>query len=204
VHAEDESVAPAVRSLVVTTDQPHEPVARMRYDILGSSPYAVLEEGDRLAAGLARPEAVATIADRCRSRLHDHLSLGGWMAARAAIMRTGGRRLLVLGDEPGALAARLHADGHEVEGDELVFFRAGQAVCLPGPRSRRVELGPIDGVALGGYPRPGPSGRVTTGEVMQALLAAIVSTASPPRDLVAECVALVGQADGLLLPHLLT
>ena len=186
-----------MQSLVVTYRQPRAPVAAMHYEVVGCAPYAVLEEGDRVATGLSAGEAVTTIAARCQARLLDHLSLGGWVAARAGIAWIGGRRALVLGDEARAVTIRLRATGHAVEGDELVFFRGGEAVCLPQPSSPRVELRPVDDVVLVGDPNGADgSAPVNTAEIVQALLGATVTALGPPGKLLAACVALVGHADG--------
>jgi hypothetical protein len=195
VHLEDDTLQPALQSLVVTYRQPRAPIAAMHYDVVGCAPYAVLEEGDRAATGLSAGEVVTTIAERCRARLLDHLSLGGWVAARAGIAWIDGRRALVLGDEERAVTTRLRATGHVVEGDELVFFRDGEAVCLPQPCSPRVELRPVDSVVLVSDPSSADgSAPLNTADIVQALLGATVTALAPSGKLVAACVALVAHA----------
>jgi len=197
IRFEDDALASPLQAVAVTAAQPRRPVAEMRYAVAGERRHTVLEEGDRLATGLADADAVATVAARCRARVLDHLSLGGWAAARAGIAGIGGRRLLVLGDEAGALTSHARAHAHAVEGDELVFFRDGQAVCLPLAWSSDVEVGPVDAAVI---VAPGqtdaPCAPVASGEVVEALVAATVPSWKPPAQVLRSCIGLVGGVDG--------
>jgi hypothetical protein len=196
VRVEDEALEPLARALVVTDRQPLEPSAAMRYDVLGRAVYTVLEEGDRVASELTGLEAVKTIAQRSRARLMDHLALGGWMAARAGIAWIDGRRSLVLTEhDPGPATCR-PVGSDDVEGDELVFFRGGEAVCLPQPGPRSLRLAPLERVVLVGEQSvAGPVAPISSGDAVRTLVAATVMPSAPRARLVAECVTLVGRLE---------
>jgi hypothetical protein len=71
---------------------------------------------------------------RCHARLLDHMTLGGWIALHAGVVSIDGRRALLVGAKgvgKTTLLLRLLYDGHAVEGDEVVYARAGEAVCQP-------------------------------------------------------------------------
>jgi len=197
VRFDDDALAPAVHALRVTADQPREALAEMHYAVTGRGAYAVLEEGDRVATGLAAEQAIGTVADRIRRRVLDHLSLGGWTAARAGIARVDRGRVLVLGDDDRAFTSRLRREGHEVEGDDLVFFRGEEVVSLPQPSSSDVQLGRPTAVVVvrhgSGDPTCTP---VASGEVVEALLAATVPSWAPPGRVLRACVDLAGNVDG--------
>jgi hypothetical protein len=200
VRVEDEHLEPLVRALVVTDCQPREPTATMRYDVLGCAPYTVLEEGDRLASGVTGLEAVATIAERCRARLINHLALGGWMAAEAGIVWIERERSLVLAGQGTGPAIPRRVRSDEVEGDELVFFRGGEAVCLPQPHARCLRLAPVDKVVIAeNQPGAGAITPVPTGEALRILAGTTLTPSAPRARLIAECVALVGKLDAYRL-----
>jgi hypothetical protein len=194
---ENGALAPALMTLAVTADQPRTPVAEMHYAVEGDEHYRVLEEGDTVASDVAAPDAVAAIADRIRRRVLDHLSVGGWTAAQAAIVRADGRRMLVLGDEDNAFTSRVRSAGDVVEGDDLVFFRNGIAVSLPQTSSAGLMEGPVAAAAV---VRVGdteePWAALTSGQLVEALVAATLPVWKPSGDVLRACVALVGDVDG--------
>jgi hypothetical protein len=197
IRFEDDALASPLQAVAVTAAQPRRPVAEMQYAVVGEGRHTVLEEGDRLATGLVGADAVATVAARCRARVLDHLSLGGWAAARAGIAGIEGRRLLVLGDEAGALTSHARAHAHAVEGDELVFFRDGQAVCLPQPWSSDVGMGPVAAAVIvtSGHTEA-LCAPVASGEVVEALLAATLPSWTPRGQVLRAGIGLVGNVDG--------
>jgi hypothetical protein len=179
VRFEDEGLRAAVDALAVSADQPRQAVAEMHYAIEGDGPYAVLEEGDRLSAGLSASDAVEVVSTRCRARVLDHLDVSGWTGARAGVARVEGRSVLVLGDA----------------GDDLVFFRAGMAVNLPTPSSTEVVEASVTAVAVV-EAADEPRAPLDTGQVVEALVAATLPSWKPPGDILRACVELVRGADG--------
>jgi hypothetical protein len=202
-------LAPAVEALAPTGPQPVEPRATQRYELVGTGPFEVREEGDHLATVGDHWDAVSLVASRSLARLRDYLSLSGWVTLQAGIARVAGRRALVVGGSRAtrvALLHRLRLDGYDVEGDDLVFTRGGEAVCLPTPGSGEgpasgIELDAIDvGVVL----RPGADGAaacgpMSTGELVRAVVLSVSPMRESSRDLLRACSALVGGADGLEL-----
>lgn len=134
VSFDDERLGVVLAYMANGAAQPLEPRVAMRYAVVGRGPYVLLEEGDHLAA-VGRPDDVLYLLyARCHARLVDYMSLGDWVALHAGVASVGDRRVLVLGAKgtgKTTLLLRLLYDGHAVEGDELVFTRAGEAVCLP-------------------------------------------------------------------------
>jgi len=134
VEIEDEGLVSGMRYLANGAEQPLTPRTTLHYAVLGHGPYELREEGDHLAT-VGRPDDVLYLVyRRCHARLLEHLALGGWAAVHGGIVRVGSRRALVIGDKGAGkttLLLRLLHDGHAVEGDEMVFFRAGTAICLP-------------------------------------------------------------------------
>lgn len=201
----DDSLEAVMQGLANTARQPVEPRATLQYAVTGGGPYVVWEEGDRLAT-LARPQEVASLVSRrSRARLMDYLSLGGWVALHAGVLRVGGRRALVLGTDGSAgtaLLQRLLQDGHTVEGGELVFARCGEAVCLPRPDSvgldGRLDLGPVDVAFVLHHNRGGlvECRPLSAGEVVQAAVALAVPSGASRREVVRSCSILVGAVDG--------
>ena len=196
VRFEDDSLEPEMAAMAVSARQPREAAGEMHYVVEGSGPYAVLEEGARQAAGLSTTEVAGALAARCRARVLDHLSLGGWTAASGAIVHADGRRVLVLGDDSGAVVDRLRTTGEFVEGDDLVFFRAGAAVCLPQPSSVDIVEGPVSAVAVVAPATDGPYQALTTGDVVEALVTATLPSWTPPANVLRACLDLVRGADG--------
>ena len=94
----------------------------------------MLEEGDHLATVGTPDDVLYVVYGRCYARLLDHMSLGGWVALHAGIVRIHDRRALVIGEKGAGkttLLLRLLYDGHTVEGDEVVFTRGGAAISQP-------------------------------------------------------------------------
>jgi hypothetical protein len=198
-------LAPAFEALVPRSVQPVDPRATQRYEVVGSGPFEVLEEGDHLATVGDDREAVSLVASRSVARLMDYLSLGGWVTLDAGIVRVAGRRALVVGGSESFRASvleRLRLDGHDVEGADLVFTRAGEAVCLPtAASSPHLALGRVDlGVVLGAVAGRGAEARpISAGELVRAVLGSVVPVRESARELLQACSALVGDADGFAL-----
>src|SRR5262249_32677416 len=126
-------------------DQPVAPRAVMRYAVRGGGPYTIYEEGDRVADVRHPDDVLYVIYGRCHARLLDYLALGAWVALHAGIVSVDDRRALVIGARgtgKTTLMLRLLYDRHAVEGDELVFSRAGKAVALP--RNFHVKPGAVE------------------------------------------------------------
>src|SRR5207249_898670 len=144
VSVEDERLDAVLAYLANSADQPLVPRAVMRYAVVGGGPYAIYEEGDYLAAVEHPDDVLYVIYARCHARLLDYLSLGQWVALHAGVVSIGDRRALVIGARgtgKTTLMLRLLFDRYAVEGDELVFTRAGKAVSLP--RNFHVKPGAV-------------------------------------------------------------
>jgi hypothetical protein len=205
----DETLEPALEALANCARQPVEARAIMRYRIDGHGPYAVFEQGDHLATVSSTAEIVTLIASRCQARLLDYLSLGSWVALRAGIVRVGWRRALLVGDE-GAwrpVLRLMQANGHGVEGDQLVFTRRGDAVCLPwklrttpgdAGSDQRLECRPVDVAFVVGSGDGGPTGcrPISGGDLVRAVVANVVPLRESGRQRLRACAALVGDTDG--------
>jgi hypothetical protein len=113
----------------------HFPIRKtLSYQVTGSSPYDILEEGDELDRVARAPDVLHLVYRRVYRRVLERYALAGWVALHAALATIGGRRTLILGDKGAGkttLATRLLYAGHAVEGDELVLVRNGQAVAMP-------------------------------------------------------------------------
>lgn len=197
---EDESLGPLVESLAVTDEQPRDAVSTVHYQVVGDGPYVVLEEGDRLAAGVSNLDAVALLAARVRARVVDHLTVGSWVAVRGGVARVAGRRVLLVPAadadvDLGEVLSPLRRGGHPVEGDDLVFLRDGVAVCLPRPCSSDVQLAPVDVVVVLGRGAQGEAAPMSALDAVQALVAVAVPLWAPPRQVVRACSAIVAGAD---------
>jgi len=153
-----------------------------------------------MAAGLSAGDAVEAVAERCRARVLDHLSVGGWTVAWGGIVGVDGQRVLVVGDADGAYIGHARAAGWPVEGDDLVVFRGREAVCLPQPSSTTdITAGAVTSVVVVGR-GDGPRVPLNTGQVVEALVAVTVRSWKPPADVLRACVELVGGADGYRVP----
>ncbi len=106
----------------------------LRYEVTGTSPYDIREEGDDFDRVTTTSDVLHLIYRRVYRRVLERYTLAGWVALHAALATVAGRRTLILGDKGAGkttLATRLLYSGHAVEGDELVLMRNGQAVALP-------------------------------------------------------------------------
>src|SRR5262249_51463388 len=122
------------RYLAGQADQAALVCKTFRYEVRGSSPYEIREEGD-LVDRVATPDDVLYIVySRAHARAIERFLLSGWVILHAAVARVGPRRMLVLGHKGAGkttLALRLLYSGHAVEGDELAMERNGRVVVLP-------------------------------------------------------------------------
>ena len=197
---DDDAMQPVVRSLANQARQPVEPRAAMSYHVGGRGPYEVLEEGDHLATAAGPDDAARVISERCQARLVDYLSLGQWGAIRGGIARVGTHRTLVVSElaanvEP--LLLQLVEAGHTVEGNDLVFFRGGEAVCVPRSAAAEVDLAPVDVVCVlrgagGGTAR---CWSITTVKLVQVLVAGALPWLGSPAQLVRAASTLVAGVD---------
>ncbi|MDQ4090300.1 MAG: hypothetical protein M3163_08355 [Actinomycetota bacterium] len=121
------------------------PQASLHYTVTGRGPYELFDGAGRVAT-LARPDDVLYVLyGRCHRRLLDHLTSNAWVPVHGGVVGVGGRRVLVVGTKRAGkttLMLRLLFDGQQVEGDELVFMRGSEAVCLP--RNFHVKPGTRD------------------------------------------------------------
>jgi hypothetical protein len=134
VAVDDDRLETAIDYLANGARQPLTPRATMHYAVNGRGPYTLFEEGDYLARLDGPDDVLYVLYQRSHARLVDYLSLSGWVPLHAGVVSIAGRRALMLGSKGAGkttLMLRLLYDGHAVEGDELVFTRGGDAVCLP-------------------------------------------------------------------------
>jgi hypothetical protein len=134
VRADDDRVVKHLEYLANGAEQPVSPTASIDYDVTGYGPYQLFEDGQPVTTVDRTEDVLYVLYRRCHIRLIDHQSLAGWASIHAAVMSVAGRRALVVGDKGAGkttLMLRLLHDGHHVEGDETVFTRDGEAICLP-------------------------------------------------------------------------
>jgi hypothetical protein len=134
VFVDDDGLREHLSYLTNEAVQPLSACVSVHYEVTGHGPYELFEEGRHLAA-LEEPEDVLYVLyQRCHARLIDHQSRAGWAVLHGAVLSVAGRRALVLGPKGAGkttLMLRLLHDGYPVEGDEAVFTRDGEAICLP-------------------------------------------------------------------------
>ncbi len=142
---EDDGLIEHLAYLTTTAEQPVSPTVSIDYVVTGRGPYHLFEDGRSLTT-VHRPDDVLYVLYRsCHARLIDHLALAGWASIHAAVVSVQGRRALVVGERGAGkttLMLRLLHDGHPVEGDEAIFTRDGEAICLP--RNFQVKSGAPD------------------------------------------------------------
>lgn len=134
VSVDDDSLLWHLEYLVNGAEQPLSPTDSIDYVVTGRGPYELFEDGLPVTT-VDRPEDVLYVVyQRCYARLIDHQAGAGWASIHAALLSVAGRRALVVGEKGAGkttLMLRLLHDGHRVEGDEAVFTRDGEAICLP-------------------------------------------------------------------------
>jgi hypothetical protein len=145
VSLEDPALAPRLRYLTNTAEQPVRPLRTFRYGISGCGPWEIREEGDLVDRFDVADDVLFILYRRCHQRAYHFLTLGGWTLVHGAVARVGGKRLLITGDAgtgKSTLALHLLVHGHPVEGDDLALVRHGKVVSLP--RRFRVKPGTLD------------------------------------------------------------
>jgi hypothetical protein len=141
---EDARLAPVLAYLANGATQPVEVRWTQRYDVLGSGPYRLLQDGDHLDTVRTPDDVLYVLYGRCHARALEPLAATGWAWLHGGIVGVAGRRVLLVGDKgvgKTTLALRMLHDGHRVEGDELVLIRDGSA--LPLPRNLHVKEGSV-------------------------------------------------------------
>jgi hypothetical protein len=144
VSVEDDRVLERLGYLANRAEQPVSPTASIDYDVTGNGPYHLFEDGMPMTTVDRTEDVLYVLYRRCHARLIDHQSLAGWASIHAAMMSVAGRRALVVGEKgvgKTTLMLRLLHDRHAVEGDEMVFTRDGEAICLP--RNFHVKAGTL-------------------------------------------------------------
>lgn len=130
------------RCLATRVSQP-VPVRRtFHYEVRGSSPFEIREDGDLLGNVTAPDDVLAIVYARAYRRTIERFILAGWVVLHGVVAVVGGRRVLILGHKGAGkttLAARLLYAGHAVEGDELALER--DAVVLAMPRLLHLKPG---------------------------------------------------------------
>ena len=131
----------------------------LSYRVHGRGPFEILEEQDRLDTAETRDGVLNIIYTRVHRRVIERFVHSGWVTLHGALATVNGRRTLLLGSKGAGkttLALRLLYQGHQVEGDEMVFVRRGSAVALPRPfhiKPRTEQQVPEIASLLNGLPR---------------------------------------------------
>lgn len=134
VSYEDERLEPVLAYLANAADQPLAPDLVIRCSVRGCGPYELCDGAGRVETLASPDDVLYVLYGHCHRRLVDHFTSHRWVPLHGALVGVGGRRVLVLGPKGAGkttLMLRLLFDGHPVEGDEMVFTRDGEAVCLP-------------------------------------------------------------------------
>jgi len=130
----DARLESAFRYLAERARQPFDIRRTLSYEIRGSGPYEIYEEGDLHGEAANAVDVVHVVYGRVYRRVLERYTLTGWVAFHGAVASVGGRRTLILGHKgtgKTTLATRLLFSGHRVEGDEMVLVRSGQVLPLP-------------------------------------------------------------------------
>jgi len=128
--------------LAVPAKQPLPVRKTLTYEIKGVSPYTIMEEGDRLDVVKTMSDVLYMIYLRAHRRVLERFIQSGWIALHAALATIDNKRTLFLGDKGAGkttLATYLMYARHQVEGDEMVLVRNGQA--MPVPRAFHMKPG---------------------------------------------------------------
>ncbi len=132
------------RYLVVRARQPFDIRKTLSYEVRGTGPYDVLEEGDPLSSVPTRADVLQIVYSRVYWRVLERFILSGWVALHAALATINGCRTMILGHMKNGkttLAIRLLYSGHAVEGDEMVLVRNGLVLALPRAFHLRPDIG---------------------------------------------------------------
>ena len=116
----------------------------LTYEVRGSGPYDILEEGDPLDRVLTRADVLHVVYCRVYRRILERFVLAGWVVLHAALATINGRRTMILGHKGAGkttLATRLLFAGHAVEGDEMALVRNGLALALPRAFHLKPDIG---------------------------------------------------------------
>lgn len=131
---QDRRLAPALAYLGHGVPDPLPVRKTLRYEVRGTAPYLIHEEGDFLQEVASPEDVLFVVYSRIHRRAIERFVLSGWVVYHAALASVAGRRVLLLGDSGAGkttLALRLLLAGHHVEGDELVLEREGKVLALP-------------------------------------------------------------------------
>ncbi len=134
IRYEDPALQDTFRYLVARARQPFDIRKTLSYEVRGTGPYDILEEGDPLSSVRTRDDVIHIVYGRVYSRVLERLELAGWVALHAALATINDSRTLILGHKgtgKTTLATRLLYSGHSVEGDEMALVRDGQVLALP-------------------------------------------------------------------------
>ncbi|MCP5159233.1 MAG: hypothetical protein H6975_07390 [Gammaproteobacteria bacterium] len=134
IRHEDPALANTLRYLAGNAQQTLRLCKILRYEIQGSGPYLLLEEGDFLEAVGTREDVLHVIYTRVYRRMLERFVLAGWTVLHGAVAKIGDHRLLLLGHKgvgKTSLATRLLYSGHCIEGDEIALERSSQVIALP-------------------------------------------------------------------------
>ena len=150
----------------------HLPVlSTTTWEVDGTGPYLLSENGDRLAQVATADDVVYVLYQRTHRRAHEMLALSGWWLLHSAAATLDGERTLLVGSKgagKSTLAAALLVDGQAVHGDEILFVRDGLSVSLPRPF--HLKQGTLDLIPeLGRHAAEMPSTSTGSGEVIRAL-----------------------------------
>lgn len=141
---EDPALQHTFRYLVERARQPFEVSKALSYEVRGTGPYDILEEGDPLDRVLTRADVLHVVYCRVYRRILERFVLAGWVALHAALATINGRRTMILGHKGAGkttLAMRLLLAGHAVEGDEMALIRNGFALALPRAFHLKPDIG---------------------------------------------------------------
>jgi hypothetical protein len=144
IRYEDPALQHTFRYLVERARQSFEPRKSLTYEVRGTGPYDILEEGDALDRVLTRADVLHVVYCRVYRRVLERFVIAGWVALHAALATINGRRTIILGHKGAGkttLAARLLFAGHAVEGDEMALVRNGLALALPRAFHLKPDIG---------------------------------------------------------------
>lgn len=142
IRYEDPALDRPLRYLVGTARQPFEIRRTLSYEVRGTGPYELREEGDLLGEVPDPLDVQYVVYGRVYKRVVERLNLTGWVAFHGALATVGGQRTMVCGHKgagKSTLSTRLLYSGYAVEGDEMVLVRDG--VALPMPRAFHLKPG---------------------------------------------------------------
>jgi hypothetical protein len=115
--------------------------AQWSYQVRGTGPYEIYEEGDLFDQTNSLSDVQFHIYQRSYRRILDRYITAGWIALHAGIVQVAGQRMLLMGDKGAGkttLTSRLLTSGHAVEGDEIALVRRDDVMACP----RRLHIKP--------------------------------------------------------------